>query len=116
MPVTVRQLEALVRLAESLAKMRLQASVQPQDVHEALRIFKVSTMTAASTTPQTAGAELRFLGDDQRTQIQNAEQFLKQRVPVGADAKTIRLLEEGIALGHCDSALRRALKIMSNRA
>lgn len=114
-PVTVRQLEALVRLAESLAKMRLQANVQPRDVHEALRLFKVSTMTAASTAPQSVGVELRFLGDNQRLQIQNAEQFLKQRIPVGGDAKTMRLLEEGIALGHSDFALRRALKIMSNR-
>jgi DNA replication licensing factor MCM5 len=115
-PVTVRQLEALVRLAESLAKMRLEASVKPQDVHEALRIFKVSTMTAASTSPQTAGAEMRFLGDDQRAQIQNAEQFLKQRILVGTDAQMMRLLEEGVALGHTDFALRRALNIMSNRA
>jgi len=95
--------------------MRLQANVQPRDVHEALRLFKVSTMTAASTAPQSVGVELRFLGDNQRLQIQNAEQFLKQRIPVGGDAKTMRLLEEGIALGHSDFALRRALKIMSNR-
>lgn len=114
-PVTVRQLEALVRLTESLAKMRLETSVQSQDVHEALRLFKLSTMAAASSAPQNAGAELSFLGDDQRLQIQNAEHFFKQRVPVGADVKTMHLLEEGIALGHADFALRRAVKIMSNR-
>ena len=28
----------------------------------------------------------------------------------------MRLLEEGVALGHTDFALRRALNIMSNRA
>ena len=85
--MTVRQLEALVRLTESLAKMRLETSVQSQDVHEALRLFKLSTMAAASSAPQNAGAELSFLGDDQRSQIQNAEHFLKQRLPVGADVK-----------------------------
>lgn len=104
-----------MRLTESLAKMRLETSVQSQDVHEAIRLFKLSTMAAASTAPQNAGAELRFLGDDQRLQIQNAEHFFKQRVPVGADVKTMHLLEEGIALGHADFALRRAVKIMSNR-
>lgn len=113
--MTVRQLEALVRIAESLAKMRLEATVQSRDVHEALRLFKVSTMAAASTAPQTAGVEMRFLGDEERFQIQNAEQFLKQRVPVGTDAKMLLVLDEGVALGHADSALRRALKIMSNR-
>jgi len=114
-PVTVRQLEALVRIAESLAKMRLEATVQSRDVHEALRLFKVSTMAAASAAPQTVGVEMRFLGDEERLQIQNAEQFLKQRVPVGTDAKMLLVLDEGVALGHADFALRRALKIMSNR-
>ena len=113
--MTVRQLEALVRLAESLAKMRLETIVQPQDVHEALRLFKVSTMTAASTPPQAAGVELKFLGDVERSQVQNAEQFLKQRVPVGADAKAALLFDEGVALGHSGFALRRAVNIMSSR-
>lgn len=115
-PVTIRQLEALVRLAESLAKMRLETTVQPRDVHEALRLFKVSTMNAASTAPHTSGIELKFLGDAERLQIQNAELFLKQRVPVGADAKTVLLIDEGVALGHGDFALKRAIKIMSTRA
>lgn len=113
--MTVRQLEALVRLAESLAKMRLERIVQPQDVREALRLFKVSTMMAASTPPQAAAVELRFLGDVERSQVQNAEQFLKQRVPVGADAKAALLFDEGVALGHSDFALRRAVNIMSSR-
>ena len=97
--MTVRQLEALVRIAESLAKMRLEATVQSRDVHEALRLFKVSTMAAASAAPQTVGVEMRFLGDEERLQIQNAEQFLKQRVPVGTDAKMLLVLDEGVALG-----------------
>ena len=111
----MRQLEALVRLAESLAKMQLRPDVQAADVHEALRLFKMSTMTAASAAPQAMGSELRLLGDDQRIQIQNAEQFVKQRVPVGADASMMRLLEEGVSLGHPDFALRRAINIMSHR-
>ena len=42
-PITVRQLEALIRLSESLSKMRLEDEVQGQDIAEALRLFKVST-------------------------------------------------------------------------
>ena len=45
-PITVRQLEALVRLSESLAKMRLDDQVRSEDVTEAMRLFKVSTMAA----------------------------------------------------------------------
>jgi DNA replication licensing factor MCM5 len=40
-PITIRQLEALVRLSESLAKMRLSAEATVSDVEEALRLFKV---------------------------------------------------------------------------
>ena len=40
-PITIRQLEALVRLSESLAKMRCSAEATVVDVEEALRLFKV---------------------------------------------------------------------------
>lgn len=96
--------------------MQLRTHVQAADVHEALRLFKMSTMTAASATPQSTGSEMRLLGDDQQMQVQNAEQFVKQRVPRGANANMMRLLEEGISLGHSDFALRRAINIMSHRA
>ncbi|RYH28447.1 hypothetical protein EON65_12225 [archaeon] len=36
-PITTRQLEAIVRLSESLAKMRLSAEATVSDVEEALR-------------------------------------------------------------------------------
>ena len=44
-PITIRQLEALVRLSESLAKMRLSAEATVSDVEEALRLFKVQYLT-----------------------------------------------------------------------
>ena len=114
-PITVRQLEALVRVAEALAKLRLRPEVLATDVHEALRLFKVSTMAAANTSSKGAGAELRFLNEDLRTEIQNAETFLKQRLPTGADVNTLRVVEEAIGLGHSDTAIRRAIAIMTDR-
>lgn len=42
-----RQLEAVVRIAESLAKMKLQAVAGEEEVDEALRLFQVSTLDAA---------------------------------------------------------------------
>jgi len=42
-----RQLEAVVRIAESLAKMRLAPFAVEADVDEALRLFQVSTLDAA---------------------------------------------------------------------
>ena len=46
-PISVRQLEAVVRIAEALAKMRLSPEATIDDVNEALRLFKVSTLSAA---------------------------------------------------------------------
>lgn len=45
-PITLRQLEALVRLSESLAKMQLRNDVSEEHVKEAVRLFKASTMDA----------------------------------------------------------------------
>lgn len=42
-----RQLEAIIRISESLAKMRLSPFATNADVDEALRLFQVSTLDAA---------------------------------------------------------------------
>ena len=55
-PITVRQLEAIVRISESLAKMSLSPVATEQHVEEALRLFKVSTFDAA-VSGALAGAE-----------------------------------------------------------
>ena len=47
-PITVRQLEAIIRLAEALAKMTLSDVATVAHVEEALRLFNVSTLQAAS--------------------------------------------------------------------
>jgi len=48
-PLTVRQLEAVIRIAESLAKMQLQPFAVESHIDEALRLFHVSTLEAANT-------------------------------------------------------------------
>lgn len=45
--INFRQLEAVVRIAESLAKMKLHAVAGEDEVDEALRLFQVSTLDAA---------------------------------------------------------------------
>ncbi|ORD96868.1 MCM5 [Hepatospora eriocheir] len=47
-PITIRQLEALIRISESLAKMELQNIVTVTHVEEAIRIFQSSTINAVS--------------------------------------------------------------------
>lgn len=46
-PITVRQLEAVIRITESLAKMQLQPFATDVHLNEALRLFQVSTLDAA---------------------------------------------------------------------
>jgi hypothetical protein len=58
-PITIRQLEALVRLSESLAKMRLSAEATVSDVEEALRLFKVRYTTHYITLYYRAGLSVR---------------------------------------------------------
>jgi DNA replication licensing factor MCM5 len=48
-PITVRQLEAVIRLSESIARMHLQTMVKPQHIEEAHRLFKISTLNAAAS-------------------------------------------------------------------
>ncbi|KAH0970235.1 hypothetical protein GBA52_022391 [Prunus armeniaca] len=48
-PITVRQLEAIVRLSEALAKMKLCHVATEDNVKEAIRLFTVSTMDAAKS-------------------------------------------------------------------
>jgi len=42
-PITVRQLEAIIRISESLAKMALNQNVEEEHVHEAHRLFTVTS-------------------------------------------------------------------------
>lgn len=44
-----RQLEAVIRISESLAKMQLLPFATEEHVSEALRLFQVSTLDAAMT-------------------------------------------------------------------
>jgi len=48
-PITVRQLEAIVRISESLARMQLQPVATEAHVREAIDLFKISTMDAVKS-------------------------------------------------------------------
>ena len=69
-PITVRQLEAIVRISESLAKLTLSREATPEHVAEAIRLFKVSTGHAANSGSMAAEG---FLRPEMATQIQEVE-------------------------------------------
>eukprot|EP00396_MALV-II-16_sp_LP-1_P000371 gene371-96_t len=48
LPITVRQLEAICRISEALARMELTEEVAPHHVEEAMRLFTAATLEANS--------------------------------------------------------------------
>jgi len=109
-PITIRQLEALVRLSESLAKMRLSAEATVADVEEAIRLFKVSTLSASQSNPLIM-AQVGSATED----IRRAEEFLKRRMGLRTTVNTKKVMEEAALQGHSDDSLKRAINAMVMR-
>lgn len=81
-PITVRQLEAIIRISESLAKMQLQPFATDVHVNEALRLFQVSTLDAASSG-SLSGAE-GFTTEEDHEILNRIEKQLKRRFAIGS--------------------------------
>jgi DNA replication licensing factor MCM5 len=113
-PITVRQLEALVRLSESLAKMRIDSTVRAEDVTEALRLFKVSTM-AASAAGQSQGNDYAAASAPNREEMERTESFMRSRLTVGSLVNRQKLIEEAAGQGYNAILVARALWVMSSR-
>ena len=113
-PITVRQLEALVRLSESLAKMRIDSIVRAEDVTEALRLFKVSTM-AASAADQSQGSAYSAASAPNRQEMDRTESFLRSRLTVGSLVNRQKLIEEAAGQGYNAVLVARALWVMASR-
>ncbi|KAL1129938.1 hypothetical protein AAG570_012882 [Ranatra chinensis] len=88
-PITVRQLEAVIRISESLAKMELQPFATEKHVEEALRLFHVSTLDA-SKSGLLNGAE-EFTTETDKDTFRRLEKQIKQRINVGT-----QVLEQGV--------------------
>jgi DNA replication licensing factor MCM5 len=111
-PITVRQLEALVRISESLAKMRLCPDVRAEDVAEAMRLFKVSTM-AANQVDQTNSNSA--MGGGAQDEVNRTEDFLRVRMTLGSVVNRRRIIEEATAQGYNAVSLAQCFHIMVQR-
>ncbi|KAG4112917.1 hypothetical protein ERO13_D13G192200v2 [Gossypium hirsutum] len=110
-PITVRQLEAIIRLSESLAKMKLSYVATEGDVAEALRLFKVSTMDAARS-----GINQHInITPDMANEIKQAENQIKRRLGIGNRISERRLIDDLTRMGMNESIVRRAILIMHQR-
>ena len=89
-PITVRQLEAIIRLSEAIAKMHLEPVVNQSHVEEAHRIFRISTLNAASSGMSSAQDSPQELVP----MIRKIEEAIKRRVAIGTKISYPKLQQE----------------------
>ncbi|KAF3933105.1 hypothetical protein ABW20_dc0110593 [Dactylellina cionopaga] len=107
-PITVRQLEAIIRITESLAKLTLSTVATEAHVDEAIRLFMASTMDAVS--------QGSTLSDDVLKQANKIEDELRKRLPIGWTTSLATLRKEMVnKREYSVSALERALQTMARR-
>ncbi|EGC36895.1 MCM family protein [Dictyostelium purpureum] len=110
-PITVRQLEAIIRISESLAKMSLSPVATIEHAKEAIRLFDISTFDAI-TTNNTVNETIT---PERLEMIQNVEKFLKNRIPIGMTAR-IKVLRAELARFEMDHfAIFKAIDILVAR-
>jgi DNA replication licensing factor MCM5 len=108
-PITVRQLEALVRISESLARMELSSECKDEHVHEAIRLFRVSTFDAANSG---IAQPDRAITEDQRKEIERIERYVERRCPIGSRIPERLLLAELQKQSFSDYCIVRVLQTM----
>jgi DNA replication licensing factor MCM5 len=108
-PITVRQLEAIIRITESLAKVTLSPVATEQHVDEAIRLFLCSTMDAVNQGSNQGSRELN-------EEVGRVEAELKRRLPIGWSTSLATLRREMVeGKGFSEQSLNRALMILQRR-
>jgi DNA replication licensing factor MCM5 len=112
-PITVRQLEAIIRISESLAKMELCEDVNIGHVEEALRLFTVSTLDSAN---RDRGVGVDTLSEEEKTELHKAEEQIRRRVQRGGRINRYQLESWLVSAGGVDERMaRRAIYLMLMR-
>merc|ERR1719410_2575112 len=83
-PITVRQLEAIIRISESLAKMELRDDVDVGHVEESVRLFMRSTMDSTNKNREDMEPE-------EREEVEKAQEQLRRLVPRGGRKNIFQL-------------------------
>lgn len=112
-PITIRQLEAVVRISESLAKMQLQPFATEAHVDEALRLFQVSTLDAAMSG-DLSGAE-GFTSQEDQEMLNRIEKQLKRRFAIGSQVSEHSIVQDFLRQKYPEQAVYRVLHFMLRR-
>ncbi|KAJ2160128.1 minichromosome maintenance protein 5 [Coemansia sp. RSA 552] len=106
-PITVRQLEAVVRITESLAKITLSPVATVEHVDEAIRMFRMSTMDAVQSGQGDASTR-----SDLTAEMRGIEEVVRRRLPIGSQTSVRALKGSLIAMGYSAHAFDRALYLL----
>uniref|UniRef100_A0AAY4CUY5 DNA replication licensing factor MCM5 n=1 Tax=Denticeps clupeoides TaxID=299321 RepID=A0AAY4CUY5_9TELE len=112
-PITVRQLEAVVRISESLAKMKLQAVAGEEEVDEALRLFQVSTLDAA-LSGSLSGVE-GFTSQEDQEMLSRIEKQMKRRFAIGSQVSEHSIIQDFTKQKYPEHAIHKVLHLMMRR-
>jgi DNA replication licensing factor MCM5 len=106
-----RQLEAITRISEALAKITLSPVVNLNHVEEAIRLFKSSTMDAVA-----AGSSDGLSRGELNEEVSKIDKELRRRLPVGWSTSYQSLVKEFVnQQGFSSHALERALFVLEKR-
>ncbi|RMZ77188.1 hypothetical protein DV738_g4514, partial [Chaetothyriales sp. CBS 135597] len=117
-PITVRQLEAIIRITESLAKLTLSPVADESHVDEAIRLFLASTMDAVAQGDGAASAHLGVGARNRELQdeVSKLTDELLKRLPIGWSTGLGTLRREFVTgRGYSDVSLERALYVLQRR-
>lgn len=94
-------MEAIIRIAESVAKIRLSPIATVEDVDEAIRLFKFSTLNAVQCG----------LGD-MSEDVDRIQDIIKKRLPLGWTTTELTLKQELRAMEFADTAIEGAIHFL----
>ncbi|KAK5647912.1 hypothetical protein RI129_002804 [Pyrocoelia pectoralis] len=112
-PITVRQLEAIIRMSESLAKMQLLPFATESHVNEALRLFQVSTLDAAMSG-SLMGVE-GFTSDHEHEMLVRIEKLLKKRFAIGIQVSQQIVIQSFVQQQYPEAAVKKVINVMIAR-
>lgn len=112
-PITVRQLEAIIRMSESLAKMKLKPFASEREVDEALRLFQVSTLDAAMSG-NLSGVE-GFTTEEDQELLSRIEKQIKRRFIIGSQVSEHAIIQDFTRQKYPERSIQKVLHFMLRR-
>merc|ERR1711976_1051351 len=112
-PITVRQLEAIIRISESPAKMELQPFAVDRHVEESLRLFQDSALDAA-LSGSLSGVE-GFTTQDDQDMLNRIERQLKKRFAIGSQVSEHAIFQDFNRQKYPEGPVSKVLQFMIRR-